>query len=219
MAPVKPHTGSTETAKTEGKGRDEYVFSCPSSFSLSFAVWLVDDYTQKEPQGEVRVTLKDENPINVKAVKNPSGYHTFSGLPKGTYTLSVESEYYFSEERVVDISSFSGLKESVVEIILNPRPLYPFPNRATLIRGLLSADLGLPECITVKATSKATEWKIQGVIQGIPDEKGEFVLYFREAIKGKADVVLEIKGEGIEKIVPASVEEGKSAYTGVISIS
>jgi len=206
----------TDSASKGLKERHEYVFSCPSSFSLSFAVWLVDDYTQKEPLEEVRVSLKEEN---IKAVKNLSSYYTFSGLPEGEYTLSVESALYFSEERVVDTRSFAGSKEPVVEIIMKPRPLYPFPNRATLIRGLLSADLGLPEGITVKATSKSAEWKIQEDIQGIPDEKGEFVLYFREAIKGKADVVLEVRGEGIEKIVPAPVEEGKSMYTGVISIS
>ena len=205
-------------ARTEGKVRHEYVFTCPSSLSLSFAVWLIDDFTQKEPQGEVRVTLTEENIPTVKPVKNLSGYYTFSGLPEGEYTLSVESEFYFFEKREVDTSTFVGSKDPVVEIILKPRPRYPFPDRATLLRGMLAADSGLPEGITVKATSKATEWKIQGVIQGIPDEKGEFVLYFREAIKGKADVVLEIKGEGIEKRVPASVEEGKSAYSGVISI-
>ena len=82
-------------AHMEVKKGYEYVFSCPSSLSLSFAVWLVDDYTQKEPIGEVRVTLKGENITTVKAVKNLSGYHTFSGLSEGRYTLNVESELYF----------------------------------------------------------------------------------------------------------------------------
>ncbi len=105
-------------ARKEGKVMHEYVFTCPSSLSLSFAVWLIDDFTQKEPQGEVRVTLKEENITTVKAVKNLSGYYTFSGLPEGKYTLSVESELYFPEERVVDTSYFAGSKEPVVEVIL-----------------------------------------------------------------------------------------------------
>ena len=221
MAPIKLHTTSAETAKTEGKGRYEYVFSCPSSFSLSFAVWLIDDYTQKEPSGEVRVMLKGENIATVKAVKNLSEYHTFSGLPEGKYTLSVESELYFPEERTVDTRTLVGSKDPVVEIILKPKPLYPFPDRATLLRGLLASatDSELPAGITVSMTSKMTDWKIQGPIQVIPDEKGEFVLYFREIIKGKVEIILEIKGEGFEKVVSASIEEGRSVYTGVISIS
>lgn len=219
MAPVKSHMSLTERVKSEGREKNEYVFSCPSSLSLSFAVWLVDDYTQKEPLGEVLVRLKDADPENVKIIKNLSGYHTFSGLPEGEYALSVESELYFSEERSVDTRSFAGSNVPVTEITLKPRPLYPFPDRATLIRGMLTSDLELPEGITIKAIPNATNWKVQGFIQGIPDERGEFILYFREAVKGKADVLLEIRGEGIEKNVPASVEEGKSTYTGVISIS
>lgn len=204
------------TAHMEGKNGEGYVFSCPSSLNLSFAVWLIDDYTQKEPIGEVRVTLKGENITTVKAVKNLSGFYTFSGLPKGKYTLNVESEFYFPEEKQVDTSS-PLYPEKPEDVSLKPRPLYPFPDRATLIRGMLATAAGsvLPSGITVEATSKSEDWKIQGLIQGITDEKGEFALYFRKVVKGKAVVDLEIKGKGTGKI-PVSVEEGKSTYIGII---
>ncbi|MDR7665823.1 hypothetical protein RG963_08565 [Methanosarcina sp. Z-7115] len=217
MASVKSYIAITETGRIEGKGRQEYVFSCPSSLSLSFAVWLVDDYTQKEPLGEVRVMLNGEKITTVKALKNLSGYHTFSGLPKGTYTLSVKSEFYFSEERIVDTSSFVNSKEPVVEIVLKPKPLYPFPDRITLLRGLLDPLVPEPDLlagITIKAISKSTGREILG----IPDEKGEFVLYFREIINRKAEIILEIKGEGIEKTLPVLIEEAKSIFAGVIKI-
>jgi hypothetical protein len=217
VASVKSYIAITETGRIEGKGRQEYVFSCPSSLRLSFAVWLVDDYTQKEPLGEVRVILNGEKITTVKALKNLSGYHTFSGLPEGTYTLSVESEFYFSEERIVDTSSFVNSKEPVVEIVLKPKPLYPFPDRITLIRGLLDPLVPEPDLlagITIKAISKSTGREILG----IPDEKGEFVLYFREIINRKAEIILEIKGEGIEKTLPVLIEEAKSIFTGVIKI-
>lgn len=212
MTFIKSHSVLTESEKIAPKDSQKYTFACPSSLSLSFAVWLVDDYTQKEPLGEIRVSLKGEN---VKPVKNLSGYYTFSGLPEGKYTLCVKSELYFSEEKLVDTSSFSGAKEPVVEIILKPKPLYPFPDRATLLRGMLAAgpEPGLLVGITVKATLKATDQKIQG----IPDEKGEFVLYFK-VVRGKTDVILEIKGEGIEKILPVFIEEGQSSYVGLIPI-
>lgn len=214
MVSVKSYAALTETAKNRGREGQEYVFSCPSSLSLSFAVWLVDDYTQKEPLGEVRVMLNGEKITTLKPLKNMSGYHTFSVLPEGAYTLSVDSEFYFSEERLIDTSSFVNSKEPVVEILLKPRPLYPFPDRATLIRGLFAAEPDILAGITVKATPKSTGREIRG----IPDEKGEFVLYLREIIPGKTDIILEIKGEGIEKTLSVLIEEGQSMYTGVISI-
>jgi hypothetical protein len=201
-------------ANTGSKDQHEYVFFCPSSLSLSFAVWLVDDYMQKGPLGDVRVTLKGENIKNIKAVKNLSGYYIFSGVPEGKYTLSVESELYFSEEKAVDTSSFVGSKEPVVEVLLRPRPSYPFPGRATLLRGMLAAELGLLPGVTIKVISISTGREIFA----IPDEKGEFVLYFKEIVKGKVDIIIEIKGEGIEKTLPVSIEEGQSMYTGIIPI-
>lgn len=201
-------------AKMESKGLHEYAFSCPSSICLSFAVWLVDDYTQKEPLGDVRVTVNREQITTVKAMKNLSGYYIFSGLPEGKYTLSVESEHYFSDESIVDTSSFVGLKDPVVEVQLKPRPSYPFQDWTTLVRGVLAAESGILSGITVKAVLKASGREVLSM----PDENGEFVIYFREIIKGKSDVVLEIKGEGIEKTLHVIIEEGRSTYTGAISI-
>jgi len=214
MVTVKPHTALFGASKTEVQGRHEYNFTCPSSLKLSFAVWLIDDYTQKEPLGEVMVRLNGEKITTIKAVKNLSGYHTFSGLSEDKYILSVESELYFSEERVVDTSWCACSKEPVVEIILKPKPLYPFPDRTTLIRGLIAAEPDLLAHITIKAISKSTGKEILG----IPDEKGEFVLYFREIINRKAEITLEIKGEGIEKMLPVLIEESQSIFTGIIPI-
>lgn len=209
MSSVKSFVG-----KMESKGRHEYVFSCPSSICLSFAVWLVDNYTQKEPLGDVRVTVDGKKITTVKAVKNPSRYYIFSDLPEGKYTLNVESEHYFSEKKIVDTSSFVCSKEPVVEVFLKPRPSYPFPDRATLIRGVLAAEQEILSGITVKAVSTAPGREVLGM----PDENGEFVLYFKEIVKGKTDIVLEIKGEGIVKTFPVIIEEGSSTYTGVIYI-
>jgi hypothetical protein len=209
MSSIKSFVG-----KLENKGQQDYIYSCPSSIYLSFAVWLVDDYTQKRPLGDVRVTVNGENSTNVKAVKNLSGYYIFSGLPVGIYTLSVESEHYSSDERIVDISSFVGSKEPVVEVFLKPRPSYPFSDRATLVRGVLDAEHSILSGIIVKAVSTASGREVLSM----PDEKGEFVLYFKEIFKGKADIIIEIKGKGIEKKLPASIEEGQSMYTGIIPI-
>ena len=199
--------------------KHEYVFSAPFCTNLSFAVWLIDDYTQKEPLGKTRVSLKEEN---IKAVKNLSGYYTFSGLRNGIYTLAVDPELYFPEEKIVDTSLYSKLKEPVIEILLRPRPLYSFPDRATLLRGMLdTGSLSLEELktdITLKLIPKKEQKKAGLEVAGAPDERGEFVLYFRDNIKGKNDFILWIKGRGIEKKLPEVVEEGKSTSAGLIPI-
>ena len=70
---------------------------------LSLAIWLKDDYTKKEPIGQTRVRIKEGN---IKAFKNPSGAYIFTDLVSGMfiYTVSIESDFYFPEEREFDAS-------------------------------------------------------------------------------------------------------------------
>lgn len=69
--------------------------------SVSLAVWLVDDYTKKEPTGNIKVTVKDRV---LMVIKNLSGYHIFTDLGAGKYAVIVESDFYFPEEKIVDTS-------------------------------------------------------------------------------------------------------------------
>jgi hypothetical protein len=71
-------------------------------------------------------------------------------------------------------------------------------------------DAGIRLKVTLKPSGLET-W-------GVADEKGEFVFYFREIIKGKAEVVLEIISEGIGKTLSTSLFECQSTYIGIISI-
>src|SRR5574337_81514 len=101
--------------------------------NLSLAVWLIDDFTKKEPIGHIKVELKEKDG---EAVRNLSGYYLFNDLAAGNYTVSVESDVYFAEEKVVNMP-LPDPKNPVVEIVLKPRPAYPFPDNATLVRGLV----------------------------------------------------------------------------------
>jgi len=70
---------------------------------LSFAIWLKDDYSKKKPIGQTRVWIKAGN---IKAFKNPSGAYIFTDLASGMliYTVNIESDFYFPEEREFDAS-------------------------------------------------------------------------------------------------------------------
>ncbi len=68
---------------------------------LSLAIWLVDDFTKKNAIGHIKVIIKEEN---IEPARNLSGYYIFSDLENAKYTVNIDSEYYFPEERVIDIS-------------------------------------------------------------------------------------------------------------------
>lgn len=103
---------------------------------LSFAVSLLDDYSQSAPIGRVEVSLDG----NEKALKNASSYYLFLNLPKGKCRVQVRSDNYFDEE-LKTLNTATHNPKNPVEIKLMPKPSYPFTPGETLVRGrLLGAD-------------------------------------------------------------------------------
>jgi hypothetical protein len=100
------------------------------TINLSFAVWLIDDFTKSKPIGNIKIQIKE---LNEKAVRNLSGYYCFTDLEVGNYTVSINSDLYLPMEKTIDISSFPDPKNPVLEIALKPSPRYPFPASATLL--------------------------------------------------------------------------------------
>ncbi len=162
--------------------------------TLSLAVRLTDDYTQKEPVGNIKVMIKEGE---ITPVKNLSGYYLFNDMTAGNYSVVIESDFYFPEETAVNIPH-PVPKNPVVEIALKPKPAYPFPGNATLVRGVVSDGSPVVNA-EVKIVGKPIETKT--------DEKGEFVLYFK-GIK-QENITIEIKKGGSTKAVNTVVEEGK----------
>jgi hypothetical protein len=104
---------------------------------LSLAVRLTDEYTGKTPIGSAAVYLEG---LEVKPVKNLSGYYLFLDLPAGEYRVLVETAYYFAQDITVSLPLPDP--DPVVEIILKPGPSYPFSPGATLIRGMVEDSQG-----------------------------------------------------------------------------
>jgi len=147
----------------------------PRDARLSMAISLTDKYTNKQPIGKTSVSLKDES---YKAVKNPSGYYLFLDIPIKAYVIQVRSDFYFDENPPVTLSPIDPkssmkekLKKIVQEIELEPNPAYPFPNGATLIRGI----------VTDQAENPVPNASVRIVEKGMAtstSEKGEYVFYF-----------------------------------------
>ena len=157
---------------------------------LSMAVYPIDDYSNGGIIGDVEISLKNQN---VKPVRNPSGYYLFFDLSDGSYTVQVTNTiYYFDEENVnvnVQLADLDA-QNPVVNITLKPKPPYPFPSSATLIRGFLQDSQH-------KGVSGAVI-KVRGSdIQTRTAENGEFVIYFRKPWK---DHVTATEGKKLVKI-------------------
>ncbi len=171
--------------------------------NLSVAIWLIDDYTQREPIGKSKVAIMEGN---VKAIRNPSGYYVFNDLEAGEYEVIIESRFYFSEKIGVNIPH-SDQKMPVIEITLTPKPSYPFPGYATLVRGVLSStpqDVNPIVNEDLEVVGKSLKTKT--------DEKGEFVFYFK-GVK-KEDITIKIRND---KKSVGIVREGKKTNMEVIT--
>lgn len=181
------------------------------SLKLSFAVWVIDDYTKQKPLGKIQVETKE---TGKKASQNLSGYYFFTDLNAGNYKLTIKPELYFPEEITVDMSAFSDPKKPVVEIngkpeiALKPNPRYPFPANATLLRGQIESSSGK----TVTGLRVGVDGRD---IENLADSKGEFVLYFKNIAKTE-EVTLTINGEAVESSF--TVQEGKTVSSKKILI-
>lgn len=188
-----------------------------TSSRLSLAVGLRDDFTGRQPIGEVRLAVSDR-----EGIKNPSGYYLFLDLPAGDFQLRVRAQYYFDQE--VDIT-LTPPGEPVSELILKPSPAYPFPERATLIRGMVGDTEGEPvagAAVRIKGREVASE----------TTERGEFALYFKgltEADIIKINGKRYVTGNGRQKLslqvthpsypkktAKIEVEEGKTTFVSMI---
>lgn len=179
------------------------------STSLSLTIWLTDDFTKQEPIGNIEVILKERN---IRAAKSLKGYYLFTDLADGNYTIGFNSDLYFPKEISVNTSLLDP-KSPVVEIVLIPRPAYPFPENATLLRGSVLSTYSFAKGPLVSAEIEEAG-KIRE--ETMTDERGEFVLYF-DGIENK-DIVIRIKKYNDTKTVGATIKEGKTVSMGNIAL-
>lgn len=193
----------------------EKIFLESRKMKLSLAVYPLDVYSNGEPVGRIEVSLKDRKE---KPIKNPSSYYLFLDLPDDTYTVQVRSDFYFDVDSETINPAELDPKNPVVNITLKPKPSYPFPPGATLIRGMVYDTRG-------KAVSRA-KVRIRGRdLENKTTEKGEFLLYFKSLtedeiikeggkrfVKGNGDKIihLEVEYDEIIKTIEAEAEEGKT---------
>jgi hypothetical protein len=196
----------------------EKIFLESRKTKLSFAVSLVDEYTNEKPIGGMEVSLKE---TSKRAVKNPGSYYLFLDLPDDSYTVQVRSEYYFDED--LDINTAGRDPKNPVMLTLKPKPSYLFPPGATLIRGVVYDVYGTP--------ISGAKAKVRGRdVENKTTEEGEFVLYFRALtedeiikegskrfVKGNGDKIihLDLEYNRVTKTIELEAEEGKTTFVKI----
>lgn len=177
------------------------------STRLSMSVWLIDDYTKKEPIGDVKVLLNNRK----MKVTNLSGYYIFTDLAAGQYKLTIEPGFYFSKKEIpINIVPFDPRNPQIDhrEIILKPKPSYPFPANATLVRGLILSSG--PAARPVEDANIS----VSRLIETMTDSRGEFVLYFKGIDKRR--ITIKVEKDGNIKNYYPTIEEKKTKSLGII---
>jgi hypothetical protein len=169
--------------------------------NLSLAVWLTDGFTQEKPLGAANVAIIENGK---KSFRNLGGYHLFTDLGNGNYTLSVTADLYFPAETMVNTSLLDPMNP-VIGFTLTPRPSYPFPGNATLVRGVVTN--GEPEVgasVTVAGKPQTT----------FTDDRGEFVLFFSGT--KEEHITIEIANYWRTISISTTIKEGTTTSVGLI---
>jgi len=163
------------------------------------------------------IELKDASKLQIDDVvkfHNSEGdieQRKITGIDVNTISWDMGLNHNFNGEGSIIVV----LKYNILEILLKPRPSYPFAGNAILVRGSVSNTHPLADCsINVVDENITTR----------TDERGEFVLFFKgfeqneenEEEKEK-DITIEIKTNGSAKTINTTIKEGKTTYLGVIS--
>lgn len=176
---------------------------------------VILDFDTKGPAtGETSTKVKNFSTLqqdDTVEFRNPTGdveHKVITNIDsnKGIISWTGGLEYSFTASG----STILSIKNPVVSVLLKPLPNYPFPNHATLVRGLLvSIDSRENPVVDarVKVTGQDKETK--------SDKSGEFVLYFNN-IKNKVQISIEIENNGIITSIDTDLEEGMTKSLGKI---
>lgn len=129
----------------------------------------------------ILIDASELEPGDVVELKNPQGdleHRIISNINNGNKTISWAGP--LKGDYTANYSTISILRFLPLEIILKPKPSYPFPDNATLVRGYASMPVK-DALVKVEDENLIT----------ITDQNGEFVLYFRDITARKITIKIE----------------------------
>lgn len=197
--------------------------------ALSLAIRLTDEFTKTAPLSGVLVRLKEKP--DVKPIRNLSGYYCFNDLAKAdgpkSFHLVIESERVKSNYYVpVELGPISlpfpdpvtspappNTKEPVINVILKPSAVYPFPKNSSLIGGTLRDNNG----VAVSGAAVVGRYLATGETatnETLTDRNGEFMMFLK---KIRLVTVTE-NGESKKKIDEIRIEIAKGGLSKTVNL-
>ncbi len=194
------------------------------SRGLSMAVRLIDDFTRRQPEMNLRVRLR---PVLAavpppRPVRGASGAYCFEDVPNGNYTLTVETEgtrpliYLMPPLPItIPLPALPDPTIPLVEIVLTPSSAYPYPPDATLVRGVVT-QLGtgdpVPDALvnaTYDQVDPADELlTVLANVETRADIDGQFALFFRRLPAHTQNVTITAAQGGNQVQAPVMITEG-----------
>ncbi len=87
--------------------------------TLSMVVWLVDDFTRKQPLRPINVVAKEKvSDRRIKLIRNLSGHYVFTNLETGQYVITISSDFYFPVKRIYDTAN---IRDEEISLDFGPR--------------------------------------------------------------------------------------------------
>ena len=201
--------------------------------TVSAVFALIDAYTGKPVSGSngkvVSDCESDPSRRQYRAVRNPSGFHVFTELPRGEYTVRASVPGFLPGQAKLKVPVSNRRKPT--QIVLRPDPTYPFPADATLVRGVVRAN---GECVGVKDASLHATLHVKHNGQEDTEEiesktagGGDFVLWFHPQRLAKGakigeltvDVGISHPDAGAGQIVGRRIAPNSVNSVGVCEIS
>ena len=206
---------------------------------LSIAIRPLDQFTDESPLTLPRVKLK-ELP-RVRPIRSLSGLLCFEDITPREYNLLVQRD-----PEVVDqffVKPLQGTWTDTLEIPIKllpnvvlsfdlqlaPRPSYPFPLHATLVRGIVTQDSKPAANAVVRAKYDEVNpadntQRISVTVEALTNSNGEYVTFFKRLPKLKpvdppltADLVA-VKGTSQSQTQTVVIKEGTTQKANALDL-
>lgn len=176
---------------------------------LTIGVMLTDNIgSDKKAIGYVFIEAPG---VKREIIKHKTGYFLFIDFPEGNYNLTAGGEYYQQKDFEVDTSTLQP-DQPLVDILLDPKANYPFPDGMTVLKGkIVDTDYKpiFEASISIEGMNESS----------ISEDMGDFFIQF-DTIDEDKDITININKEGYEvKQVPVLLKKDTTTRVGTIELT
>ena len=176
---------------------------------LTLAVMPKDDISpEKKVIGDV---FLHTSIITKSIIKHSTGYFLLLNFPKGKFILTTGGTFYQQENFSIDFTSIDP-KHPFIDLFLQPKTNYPFPDGMTIIRGKIIDSINMPV--------PGASIKVRGAISDyISQEDGSFFIRFNTKHKAKKSTLNIVKDGYKAKKLTVSLIIGKTIQAQTIQLT